>query len=61
MSKASDIQIRARLDDRVTPALRRLSRRLWWFQYGGAVLFAASLVLMVLVVALAFALGRVTA
>jgi uncharacterized protein involved in exopolysaccharide biosynthesis len=59
--KADDISVTVRAIDKASPVLRRISRQLWWFQYGGAVLFATVGLLMVLVMALAFALGRVTA
>ena len=61
MAEISDLKITLRAVDRVSPVIRRISRRLWWMQYGGAVLFATSLLLMAFVTALAFVLGRVTA
>jgi hypothetical protein len=61
MARIDDVTVTLRAVDKVSPALRRLSRRLWWFQYGGAILFAVSLLLMGVVTALAFALGRITA
>jgi hypothetical protein len=61
MGSIDDITVTLRANDRVTPVLKSISRRLWWFRYGGAVLFVTCLLLMALVTALAFALGRVTA
>ena len=61
MAEISDVKVTLRAVDKVSPVLRRVSRQLWWFQYGGLVLFVACVLLMGLVTALAFALGRITA
>lgn len=61
MASIDDVTITLRAKDKVSPVLRRISRQLWWFQYGGLVLFATCLLLMALVTALAFVLGRATA
>jgi hypothetical protein len=59
--KANDLTVTIRAVDEASPVLSRLSRRLWWFQYGGGILFGTSVFLMVLVIVLTFVLGRLTA
>lgn len=59
MAEIGDVKITLRAVDKVSPVIRRINRRLWWMQYGGMVLFAVCVLLMVVVAALAFTLGRI--
>lgn len=55
--KVSDMVVRVSLIDEATPALKRLQRRLWWYQHGEALMRAVTVLLAIG----AFLLGRVTA
>lgn len=39
--KAEDVEIRVTLKDEFTPAVKRIQRRLWWWQHGDQVVAAA--------------------
>ena len=55
--KAGDVTVTLRLDDQVTPALKRIERRLWWMEHGEDVMRAVTALLILM----AFILGRLTA
>lgn len=61
MADAGDLRVTIRLNDKVSPALRRIGRRLWWMRYGGVVTTALVVAVIVLAAVLAFVLGTIYA
>lgn len=59
--EVSDLTVRIRAVDEVSPTLRRLGRQLWWMRYGGMVLSGLVVTVLVLLTFLAFVLGRLSA
>jgi hypothetical protein len=56
MAEVNDLTIRIRAVDGATPVLKRVRRRLWWMQYGDAVV-----VLLAAAIAVgSYILGRLT-
>ena len=56
MTTVDDMVVTLRLKDEFTPALKRVRRQVWWYQYGESVMRAVT----VLLVIAAFILGRLT-
>ena len=57
MKEIGDVVVTIRAKDEVSPVLRELNRRLWWYRWGPMVLR----VLFWLVAVASFLLGRITA
>jgi len=55
--KTGDLTVTITAEDRVSPVVRRLSRRLWWYRWGPAVIQT----LLMIMLMVAFILGRITA
>lgn len=56
-----DVRVQLRLVDHATPALRRISRQLWWMRHGPTVMAVLIAVIVVLASVAGFLLGRLSA
>ena len=60
MAEIGEVTVTLRADDRVSPVLRRIGRRLWWMRYGAWVTAALIGAVLILSDVAAFLLGRLT-